>query len=69
MLIVDCIDCMGIWLLHVMLFSVEQDSPWRLVDCHTACMVVEQNFLLNLLDGRIACIQKYLTLSYTVIFC
>ena len=69
MLIVDCIDCMGIWLLHVMLFSVEQDSPWRLVDYHTACMVVEQNFLLNLLDGRIACIQKYLTLSYTVIFC
>ena len=61
MLIVDCIDCMGI--------CVEQDSPWRLVDCHTACMVVEQNFLLNLLDGRIACIQKYLTLSYTVIFC
>ena len=52
-----------------MIFSVEQDSPWRLVDCHTACMVVEQNFLLNLLDGRIACIQKYLTLSYTVIFC
>ena len=52
-----------------MLFSGEQDSPWRLVDCHTACMVVEQNFLLNLLDGRIACIQKYLTLSYTVIFC
>ena len=45
-----------------MLFSVEQDSLWRLVDCHTACMVVEQNFLLNLLDGRIACIQKYLTL-------
>ena len=69
MLIDEYIDCMGIGLLHVMLFSAEQDSPWRLVDCHTACMVVEQNFLLNLLNGRIAYMQKYLTLSYTVIFC
>ena len=37
-LIDDCIEFMGIWLLHVLRFSVEQASPWRLVNGHTACM-------------------------------